>query len=124
MSGDIVGLVLIGGAVATWPVAYWVMINSTANFNATLKNTYTDDRPLIDGGDRALAIFVGLFAAAIWPVAAVVGALYLIFSKVTLFTPIAERQRQQRVAAKAQERELEELRRQVREYRIKGGEEL
>ena len=114
-----IGWILIGGAVLTWPLAYWIAINHFANFQAELRkdNDFRKGEPLIDGSDRALSILVGMLAALIWPAALVIGALYLIFSKVTIFTPVAERKRLEQV-------ELEQLRKQVAEYKIKGGEQL
>lgn len=123
MSADVVGLILIAGAVITWPIAYLVVLNGFANFNATLKNTYTDDKPLIDGSDRALSIFIGLCAAAFWPLVLAFLPFWAL-TKLKLFTPAAERRRLERLASKEQEKELEQLRRKVREYEIKGGETL
>jgi type IV secretory pathway TrbD component len=121
----VIGWILIGGAVPTALVVYWIFLNDQADFNDSIRSwRRNDEEPLIDGGDRFLAVLLGLLCAVGWPLVWIFGLLYLIFSKVTIFTPIAEKERLARLAAKEQTAELEQLRRQVQEYKIKGGESL
>lgn len=63
----------------------------------------------LDGSDRAAAAFFGALAAVVWPAALLVRSIWrLVKNANALQTP------NERLAA--QERELQELRRQAREY--------
>lgn len=92
-------------------------LESLARHHASLTYTYRPGDPLIDDNDRSMAWgeawAICLFA---WPVALIGYAFRRVVSLKPLVPP-TERKRLERL-------ELEELRRQVREYRIKGGEEL
>lgn len=95
-----------------WPVAARLLLE-----------LFASDGGEVENDDRFAAAGLGLLAAPFWPLGVLVLPMYLLM-KTRLFRTRPEREALERERQREQRRELEQLRRKVREYEIKGGESL
>lgn len=105
----------------------WVVVG--AGIARTLLAAFADPGYPLEGDDYAFAIWFGwIMGGAFWPLALVIGALYLGIKRgkglFSFIIPTVEKQRIAKVKAREQEAELKELRRQMEELKLKGGDLL
>lgn len=113
MSPDIYPLIYIGISLFVgWPVAARLLLG-----------LFASDGGGVDNSDRFASAGIGLIACAFWPLLIVVLPMALLM-RTRLFRTRPEREALEQEKHEAQRRELEQLRRKVREYEIKGGEHL
>lgn len=110
---DMEALIFFGIALFIgWPVAARLFLE-----------LFASDGYEIDNGDRFAAAGLGLIVCWLWPLMVAIVPMFLLM-RTRLFRTRPEREALAEEKREAERRELEQLHLQVREYKIKGGEQL
>lgn len=110
---DMEALIFFGIALfIAWPLAARLFLE-----------LFASDGYEIDNGDRFAAAGLDLIACSFWPLMVAIVPMFLLM-RTRLFRTRLEREALAEERREAERRELEQLRRQVLEFKIKGGEQL